>query len=107
MRDQEETITLGELAEQLKMFEGKGIANATGAAAMIIMAAAGRRRDAARLREEVASLSVAKKRARCAYCGTAKPVTGKGRIRKHWVTGGPATTTAGQRVVCGGSGRPA
>ena len=28
-----------------------------------------------------------------------------GKIRKHWVTGGPATTAAGQRVVCGGSGR--
>lgn len=44
-------------------------------------------------------------KARCIYCGNLKPVTSKGVIRKHWVTGGPTTTRAGQRVVCGGSGR--
>lgn len=48
-----------------------------------------------------------KRRARCSYCGKTKPVTRAGKIRKHWVTGGPTTTSAGQRVVCGGSGRPA
>jgi hypothetical protein len=48
-----------------------------------------------------------RRRARCLYCGTTKPVTKAGRIRKHYVIGGPTTTTAGQRVVCGGSGRVA
>lgn len=47
------------------------------------------------------------RRARCVYCGKARPVTPTGKIRKHWVTGGGSTTAAGQRVVCGGSGRPA
>ena len=45
------------------------------------------------------------KRAKCTYCGRIKPVTRAGKIRKHYVTGGPTTTAAGQRVVCGGSGR--
>lgn len=45
------------------------------------------------------------RKARCPYCGTLKPVTSKGKVRKHWVTGGPATTHWGERVVCGGSGR--
>lgn len=48
-----------------------------------------------------------KRRARCVYCGTKKPVTPAGKIRKHWVIGGPTTTHPGERVVCGGSGRPA
>jgi hypothetical protein len=46
-------------------------------------------------------------RARCAYCGRLKPRTKAGKIRKHWIIGGPTTTNAGKRVVCGGSGRPA
>ncbi len=45
------------------------------------------------------------KRAKCVYCGRTKAVTKAGKIRKHYVTAGPTTTTAGQRVVCGGSGR--
>jgi hypothetical protein len=49
----------------------------------------------------------AKRKARCLYCGKPKPVTKAGKIRKHWVTGGPTTTHPGERVVCGGSGRPA
>ena len=44
-------------------------------------------------------------RARCLYCGKLKPVTASGSIRKHYITGGPTTTQAGKRVVCGGSGR--
>jgi hypothetical protein len=47
------------------------------------------------------------RRAKCVYCGRSKPVTKAGKIRKHYVIGGPATTSAGERVVCGGSGRPA
>jgi hypothetical protein len=46
-------------------------------------------------------------KARCLYCGKLKPKTKAGRIRKHWVIGGPTTTNPGQRVVCGGSGRDA
>jgi hypothetical protein len=46
-----------------------------------------------------------KRRARCVYCGTTKPVTKSGKIRKHWVTGGPNGPAPGQRIVCGGSGR--
>lgn len=53
----------------------------------------------------MSSLEVPKRRARCPYCGRTKPVTSKGKIRKHWVIGGPTTTQAGKRVVCGGSGR--
>lgn len=48
---------------------------------------------------------MAGKKARCIYCGLAKPVTKTGKIRKHWVIGGPTTTHKDQRVVCGGSGR--
>jgi len=48
-----------------------------------------------------------KKRATCPYCGKKRPVTPAGRIRKHYVTGGPTTLVPGQRVVCGGSGRQA
>lgn len=47
----------------------------------------------------------ARGKARCPYCGLAKPVTKGGRIRKHYVTAGPTTLVPGQRVVCGGSGR--
>lgn len=47
------------------------------------------------------------KRAKCIYCGKTKPVTSAGKIRKHYVIGGPTTTQAGKRVVCGGSGRAA
>jgi hypothetical protein len=46
-------------------------------------------------------------RGRCIYCGKAKPLTKAGKIRKHWIIAGPTTTHVGQRVVCGGSGRPA
>lgn len=46
-------------------------------------------------------------RRKCSYCGKNKPVTKAGRIRKHWIIAGPTTTSAGLRVVCGGSGRPA
>lgn len=49
----------------------------------------------------------ARRRARCLYCGTMKPVTGKGLIRKHYVTANATTLAPGQRVVCGGSGRQA
>ena len=45
------------------------------------------------------------KRAKCVYCGRTKSVTRAAKIRKHYVTGGPTTLAAGQRVVCGGSGR--
>jgi hypothetical protein len=55
----------------------------------------------------MSSPEVPKRRGKCSYCGRTKPVTSKGKIRKHWVTGGPATTQAGKRVVCGGSGRVA
>jgi len=48
-----------------------------------------------------------RRKAKCVYCGKLKPVTSKGHIRVHWVTGGPTTTHPGQRVICGGSGRPA
>ena len=44
-------------------------------------------------------------RSRCQYCGTLKPVTRAGRIRKHWIIAGATTLYPGQRVVCGGSGR--
>jgi hypothetical protein len=46
-----------------------------------------------------------KRRARCVYCGTTKPVTKSGKIRKHWVKGGPNGPAPGQKIVCGGSGR--
>lgn len=48
-----------------------------------------------------------RKRATCPYCGRKRPVTPSGRIRKHYVTAGPTTLQPGQRVACGGSGRPA
>jgi hypothetical protein len=48
-----------------------------------------------------------RKKARCLYCGTLKPVSKSGKIRKHWVIGGPTTTHPGERVVCGGSYRAA
>lgn len=44
---------------------------------------------------------------RCPYCGRLKPLTGKRKIRKHWVIAGPTTLVPGRRVVCGGSGRQA
>lgn len=47
------------------------------------------------------------RKAKCVYCGTLKPVTKAGKIRMHYVIGSRWTTTAGERVVCGGSGRPA
>lgn len=43
--------------------------------------------------------------ARCPYCGKAKSLTVKRKIRKHWVTANAITLQPGQRVVCGGSGR--
>ena len=53
----------------------------------------------------MSEIQTTRRRARCLYCGKSKPVTKAGNIRKHWVIGGPTTTHAGQRVVCGGSGR--
>jgi len=51
---------------------------------------------------------MAARKARCPYCGTLKPVTDKGKIRRHYVTAGVATVAeTGSRIVCGGSGRPA
>jgi hypothetical protein len=46
-------------------------------------------------------------KATCPYCGTLKPKTKAGKIRRHWVIGGPNGLAAGQRVICGGSGRQA
>lgn len=50
--------------------------------------------------------TVTARKARCSYCGRLRPVTKAGKIRKHYVTAGPTTLVPGQRVVCGGSGRP-
>lgn len=46
------------------------------------------------------------KRGRCVYCGRTYALTKDGKIRKHEVTAGPTTLVPGQRVVCGGAGRP-
>ena len=48
-----------------------------------------------------------KPKGRCLYCGTLRPMTRAGKIRKHWVISGPTTLQPGKRVVCGGSGRTA
>ena len=47
------------------------------------------------------------RKARCVYCGTSRPVTKSGKIRKHYIIANAATLVPGQRVVCGGSGRQA
>lgn len=46
------------------------------------------------------------RRANCPYCGKRKAVTPSGKVWAHYVIGGPTTTHAGQRVLCGGTGRP-
>lgn len=48
-----------------------------------------------------------RRRARCVYCGKSRAVTPAGKIWAHYVTAAPNTLAAGQRVLCGGTGRPA
>jgi hypothetical protein len=55
----------------------------------------------------MAELTRRSRKARCVYCGKAKPLTKAGKIRKHYVIAGPTTLVPGQRVACGGSGRQA